>query len=177
MDVSEVAAQPVQSAQSAQPAPHASSTSPPPGYIPLKMYEDLLKENEELKKQLQTSVPLKLYEDLMIENSKLKKRQRATETERNKLKYRNKNVEHQLKVRKTGKDLSKKAKHEITREVLAPKLSEAELDCYLNDQKKSTKWNNQGRILHMLKILYRSPKVFNSIQFFNFVQFLILFHF
>ena len=155
MDVSEVEAQPVQPAEPAQSAQPAAQVSPPPppppGYIPLKMYEDLLKENEKLKNQLHASVPLQMYTDLMIENSELKKKQKETEVERNRLKYRNENVEHQLKVRKTGQDLPKKRKHEITREVLASKLSEAELDCYLNDQSKSTKWSDQGMILHMLK--------------------------
>ena len=129
----------------------------------MKPYEELMKENEDMKNQLKTSVSLKMYQDTMDENLELKKRLRKAEIERNRFKYRNDTLERRIKVRKTGKDLSKKAKHEITREVMAPKLTPAELDCMLNNQSKSTKWSNKGiQILHMpLRLYFREIELKN----------------
>ena len=153
MDVTEVVVKSVQPEHMQQVFPPPPPSIPGPD--PMKTYEELMKENEDLKNQLKMSVSLKMYQDIMDEILELKKRLRKAEIERNRFKYRNETLERRLKVRKSGKDLSKKVKHEITREVMAPKLSTAELDCMLNNQAKSTKWSNKGiQIWHMLIRVY-----------------------
>ena len=154
MDVTEVEVESVQPELVQQALPSPPSTSNP-GHAPMKTYEELLKENEDLKNQLKTSVPLEKYQFMLDQKTVLKKELATVKAERNRLKSRNETLEQRFKVRKKGQDLSKKAKHLITREVMGSKLSTAELDCYLNNQTKSTKWSNQGRqILHMLTRVY-----------------------
>ena len=138
---------------SPSPEPTSSPTDLPPipGYVTLKEYEELKSETDSLKNQLKVFVPLQMYEDLMIRHSQLKTAKRASDLETFRYKYRNQGLKNQLKTVKNGQGLSKKVKHQITREILAPKMSEAELDCYLRDQKKSSKWTNKGSFLHMLR--------------------------
>jgi len=141
------------------PSPSLEPTSSPtdlppiPGYVTLNEYEELKRENEALKNQLKIFVPLQMYEDIMIEHSQLKTAKRAKDVEMLRYKYRTERLQQHLEKVKKGENLSKKVKHDITREVLAPKMSEAELDCYLKDNKKSWKWNNKGiYFLHMFRV-------------------------
>ena len=132
------------SSPSHEPTSPSSDLPPIPGYVTLKEYEELKRENDDLKNQLKIYVPLQMYEDLMIEHSQLKTAKRAKDLEMLRYKYQTQNSKRQLRQVKKGQHLSKKFKHEITRQVLASKMSEAELDCYLKDQKKSSKWTNKG---------------------------------
>ena len=65
MDVTEVVVESVQPEHMQQVFPPPPSI---PGPVPMKTYEELMKENEDLKNQLKTSVSLKMYQDTMDEN-------------------------------------------------------------------------------------------------------------
>ena len=85
-----------------------------------------------------------MYDDVLAELSEAKKKLKASQLDRNSWKKRAEYHERQNKARQKGEGLSKAAEDRIIRRRLQNKLSEAQLDIWLNDQKRSSKWSQKG---------------------------------
>ena len=102
-------------------------------------------------------VPKKLYEDALEQLKEEKKKLREALLDRNRLKTRLEYHEKQNKARQNGDGLSKAAEDRIIRRRLQSedKLSEAQLDIWLNNQKRSSKWSSKG-ILQLTLTFFNS---------------------
>ena len=135
----------------AEPVQPELVTPSNPNYVPLERFEEVQQENHRLKAELESMVSLQVYQDLMDENTELKKELKKTRLERNRFRSRSQKHAKKLEEQKNGENLSKKAKHQVCHEVLDQKLSPTTVECLIKDQKKSTKWDKKGiLILHML---------------------------
>ena len=101
-------------------------------------------------------VPKKLYDDALEQLKEEKKKLREALFDISRLKTRAEYHARQNKARQNGDGLSKAAEDRIIRRRLQSedKLSEAQLDIWLNNQKRSSKWSSKGILQNALTLDY-----------------------
>ena len=92
-------------------------------------------------------VPMKAYEDALAEIQELKKKLKIKTLGESRAKRQAEYFKNMAASRKNGQVLSKKAKKDITRNMLAKQYSKGVIDRIVGNKKKSHCYSNKG--LHM----------------------------